>query len=137
MSSYQLSNNGAIRKAFYKRTRKGKVVRLVQEKYPRTDLGFGYLHGNMLSADELGDIINCAEHKNLIFVDTNVALRQIDLLEQSCPAFSVVVIAQTVLQELRNLNLSVFRRLQSAIRDQSKSFIFFPNEVDMDTVCSR
>lgn len=136
MKSYQMSN-GAIRKAFYKRTRKGKVLRMVQEKYPRTDLEYGYLHGSMLSIQQLGDLVEQSEHKSLILVDTNIALQQIDLLEQNCPATSLVIITQTVLQELRNLNISVFRRIQSILRDQSKSFIFFPNEVDSETICSR
>ena len=131
------SSLGAIRKVFYKRTRKGSVVRVVNEKYCRTDLGFGYLHGTKLNIDDLGDLIDQSLHKSLVVIDTNIALRYIDLLEQNCPALSLILITQTVLQELRNLNLSVFRRLQALCKDASKTAIFFPNEIEIETCCKR
>jgi exosome complex exonuclease DIS3/RRP44 len=82
-------------------------------------------------------MVSGAPHQHLLIVDTNVALHQIDVLEYNCPATSLVVILQTVLQELRHLNLPVYRRLNSLIQDESRSYIFFPNEQVADTAVSR
>jgi exosome complex exonuclease DIS3/RRP44 len=61
-------------------------------------------------------------------VDTNVALHQLDLLEHNCPATSFIVVFQTVLEELRKLNLSAFRRLNQLMNNDARMFIFLPNE---------
>lgn len=125
------------RKCFYRRTRKGKVVRLVNEKQIRNDLGCGYLCGHMIFQDKFKNIVSQAPHKQVLLIDTNIAVHQIDVLEHNCPATSFVIIIQTVLQEAKHLNLSVFHRLSALIRDESKSFIFFPNEVSSETFIKR
>jgi hypothetical protein len=38
-----------LSKAFVKKTRKGKVIKLVREKYLREDVGCGYLFGSCVS----------------------------------------------------------------------------------------
>jgi exosome complex exonuclease DIS3/RRP44 len=119
--------------AFYKRTRRGKVIRLIREKYYRSDVDYGYLCGNLLSLEHFKQIVASAPHKQLLILDTNVALHQIDILEYKCPATSLVVVLQTVLQELKHINLSVFRRLTSLLKDESRLYIFYPNEVSNDT----
>jgi hypothetical protein len=43
------------------------------------------------------------------------------------------VLAQTVLQELKHLSNNVFNRVLELIKDTNKSFIFYPNEVSVDT----
>ena len=40
----------------------------------------------------------------------------------------IVVVLQTVLQELRHLNLSVYRRILALLRHENRNFIFFANE---------
>lgn len=85
----------------------------------------------------LCNMVASAPHQHLLIVDTNVALHQIDVLEYNCPATSLVIILQTVLQELRHLNLPVYRRLSSLIQDESRSYIFFPNEQVSETTISR
>ena len=121
------------KKCFFKRTRKGKIIKLTQEKYLRSDAGCGYLHGSQIESSDLRTLVAEAPHKQLLIIDTNIALHQIDILDHRCPATSLVVVLQTVLQELRHLNLSVYRRLETLIRDESKSFIFYPNELSATT----
>ena len=121
------------KKCFFKRTRKGKIIKLTQEKYLRSDTGCGYLHGCQIESNDLRTLVAEAPHKQLLIIDTNIALHQIDILDHRCPATSLVVVLQTVLQELRHLNLSVYRRLETLIRDESKSFIFYPNELSATT----
>lgn len=64
-------------------------------------------------------------------------LQQIDVFEQKCPATSLLVVMQTVLQELRGLSLAVYRRVMALMKDESKSFIFYPNEHATDSVAYR
>lgn len=125
------------RKAFYKKTRKGKVIKIVQEKYLRHDVECGYLVGNIISADALQQAVANSEHKQLLIIDTNIALHQIDILEFKCDAISMVVVPQTVLQELRHLNLSIYRRVVAILKDVSRSFIFYPNEISVATTILR
>ena len=47
---------------------------------------------------DLCDIVNEAPHKQVIIIDTNIALHQIDALDHKCPATCLVIVLQTVLQ---------------------------------------
>lgn len=42
-----------------------------------------------------------------------------------------------MLQELRNLNLAAYKRILELLKDETKSFIFFPNEVSSSTTIKR
>lgn len=123
--------------AFHKRTRKGKVIRIVQEKYLRSDANFGYVKQACLSESDLRDIVSKAPHKQLLVIDTNIALHQIDVLEYKCPATALIVVLQTVLQELRHLNLATYRRLTALLKDDNRSYVFYPNELSASTLLLR
>ena len=87
-----------VKKSFFKRTRKGHIVRLVHDKYLRSDIECGYLLGRVLSQHQLQKIISEAPHQQLLVIDTNIALHQIDILEHQCPATSLVVMNQVLLR---------------------------------------
>jgi exosome complex exonuclease DIS3/RRP44 len=125
------------RRCFFKRTRKGKIIRLVQEKYLRSDVGCGYLFGRVITQHDLCKIVSEAPHKQILIIDTNIAFHQIDVLDHKCPATCLVIVLQTVLQELRNLNLSVFRRIEALLKDETRSYIFYPNELSETTAVLR
>jgi hypothetical protein len=151
-------------KCFYKKTRKrGKVVKIVEEKYYRSDIDCGYLFSNLntndhddddevmdvsassssidansgISVDSLKQMVHHAAHKQLLLIDTNIALHQIDVLEYNCSATALVVVLQTVLQELKHLNTSVYRRMLELMKTPTKSFIFYPNEASYHTAVFR
>ena len=97
------------RKAFFRKTRKGKVVKIVHERYdalessynninkyfklPRrylqSDHSCGYMRSELNIVEEGGvgrdpinpvqllDMISSAPHKQLIVIDTNIALHQL------------------------------------------------------------
>lgn len=44
-----MESQSQLSKVFVKKTRKGKVIKLVREKYLRDDIGCGYLFGNCLT----------------------------------------------------------------------------------------
>ncbi|CAM9204183.1 unnamed protein product [Ectocarpus fasciculatus] len=56
-----------------------------------------------------------------------------DLLENPSPALSCVIVLQTVMQEARHNNLSLFRRLKQLLKDDSRVFVFFANEHHCET----
>lgn len=89
--------------------------------------------GGKLSEEQLRNLVTEAPHKKILVIDTNIALHQIDILEYECPAIFLIVVVQTVLQELKNLNLSVYRRLLTLLKDETRVFIFYPNEFSAET----
>lgn len=124
-------------KSFFKRTRKGKVVCLVKEYYLRTDIECGYLFGSHVTTQHLKTLIEKVPTNQVLVVDTNIALHQIDVLEYASPVTSLVVVLQTVLQELKHLNLSIYRRVLNLLKDENKSFIFLPNELIISTATAQ
>lgn len=131
------SSNNQQHKAFFKRTRKGKVIRVFQEKYLRDDANYGHLLGELVTQEHIQTLVGDALHRQLLVLDTNVAVHQLDVLEHECPATGVVVVLQTVLQELRNLNLACYKRMFSLLKNEKRTFIFFPNELCKYTAADR
>lgn len=123
--------------AFFKRTRKGKVIKLAKEKYLRSDIKCGYLRGALQSEKDLRSLVQVNSNKHICVVDTNICLHEIDVLEFRSSDPLVVVILQTVLQEVKNLNLSVYKRLSELLADETRFFIFYPNEVSSATMVER
>ena len=126
---------------YYRRTRKGRVQSLLRERYLRDDIGLGTLVGRGDLQDEatLGSMLN-DEYlmkggvRVLLVLDTNVVLKQIDVLEaDDCAAFYNVVLCDTVIREVKKNDLGVYNRLVVLLRDDKKCFINFPNENHRDT----
>ena len=125
------------KRSFYKKTRKGAILKLVRERYLRSDLECGYLRSSTVTIEYLRSQVSMSPHGHLLVIDTNVALHQIDVLEYDCPATSLIIILQTVLQELRKLNLSVYRRLMTLLENEKKMYIYYPNEFSSDSLVVR
>eukprot|EP00611_Tribonema_gayanum_P002124 TRINITY_DN1155_c0_g3_i2.p1 TRINITY_DN1155_c0_g3~~TRINITY_DN1155_c0_g3_i2.p1 ORF type:complete len:1007 (+),score=329.82 TRINITY_DN1155_c0_g3_i2:263-3283(+) len=115
-------------KAFFKRTRRGKVLHIVNDHYLRDDIACGTLAGKELTAHDMARLASESAMKQLLVLDTNVVLNQMDLLERGGPALSCVVVLQTVAEEVRHNNLALYRRLRQLLMDESRVFIFFANE---------
>ena len=67
----------------------------------------------------------------LLVIDTNVALHQIDLLENA--AVSHVVVLAVVVEEVKARNLSAYNRLKALCALPTKHFFVFANEFHKDT----
>lgn len=106
-------------KSFVKKTKKGNLLNIVREHYTRDDIGNGI--GTVLET-------NCPCY---IIPDTNVVLHQITFLES--PLITNVIILQTVLNETKNQNQSLYSRLRSLIQNEKKHFYVFSNEHHKDT----
>ncbi|WOL07345.1 exosome complex exonuclease [Canna indica] len=115
-------------KSFVKKTKQGRVVKVVREHYLRDDIYCGAPSCKVCdtSASRLSNSAS-----TILIVDTNVVLHQIDLLEN--PAIDDVVVLSVVLEEVRNKNLSVFNRLKALCTNSLRKFFVFSNEHHKDT----
>ena len=103
----------------------------------RDDVNYGHLLGQPVTQEHIQTLVGDALHQQLLVLDTNVAVHQLDILEHECPATGVVIVLQTVLQELRNLNIACYKRMFSLLKNEKRSFIFFPNEMCKYTTADR
>lgn len=110
-----------IGKVFLKKTRKGKIKRVLREHYLRDDLQTapdgGWADGGC------------------IVIDTNVALHQIDFLDTTSASGALrnVIILQTVLDEVKHRSVAVFVRLKKMVQATGRRFHVFGNEHHIDT----
>lgn len=111
-----------------KKTKGGKVVKVVREHYLRDDIYCGSSACKV--CDSSVARLSSAASTLLVF-DTNVVLNQIDLLENS--AINEVVVLSVVLEEVKNKNLSVYNRLRSLCSNSQRRFFVFSNEHHKDT----
>jgi exosome complex exonuclease DIS3/RRP44 len=117
--------------SFFRRTRKGKVLRIVKDQYLRDDVGCGTFMGRTLGNEDLARLVQdtCTSNpKKVLVVDTNVVLAQMDLLERGDDAITCVMVLQTVLQETRHRNLSLHRRLMELLKEEGRGFVYLANE---------
>lgn len=115
-------------KSFNKKTKQGRVLKIVREHYLRDDIYCG------APTCQVCDSTNARLSSNaptILIVDTNVVLNQIDLLEN--PAIDDVVVLSVVLEEVKNKNISVYNRLRALCSNSLRKFFVFSNEHHKDT----
>ncbi|XP_015889583.2 exosome complex exonuclease RRP44 homolog A [Ziziphus jujuba] len=115
-------------KSFVKKTRGGKVTKVVREHYLRDDI---YCGASICKVCDPSVARLSASASTILILDTNVVLNQIDLLEN--PAIDDVVLLSIVLEEVKNKNLSVYNRVRSICSNSLRKFFVFSNEHHKDT----
>ena len=113
--------NQILLKSFFKKTRKGQVKRVVKEHYVRDDItsepdgGWG--------------------EGSCIVIDTNVALHQMDFLDVAATdgVLRNMIVLQTVLEEVKHRNFSVYKRLKAMAQTGGRKVFVFANEHHADT----
>lgn len=133
--------------SFHRKTKTGKIIKIVRERYLRKDIPCGKRSCNgcgvlaPVSLSSFDDQARCGlsslvTSRHLIIPDTETALSQIDVLED--PEFgNDAVILQTVLSEVRTKNLKTFSRLRALINTDSRRFKVFSNEFHFETYVNR
>ncbi|KAN0065804.1 exosome catalytic subunit dis3 [Thecaphora frezii] len=145
----------ASQRKYFRKTARGKVIKVLRERYLRDDIPCGSkachkclpLHDAMQSeADEgltqkkalldTAGLVNAkVDRKHYIVVDTNAFLHQMDLLEN--PAFTDVIVLQTVMDEVRHRSLPLYNRLKNLIADPDRRFWVFYNDFGRATAVTR
>jgi|UPI000581A03B exosome complex exonuclease DIS3/RRP44 len=123
------------RPAFFRQTRTGKILKTVNERYYRDDLGFGCHFVDdasvkrhkqvdevvgkpetIESASELLALLQPCQPHALIVCDANVLLHNIDVLEQADSLMPNIVIPQTALMECRANRMVAYDRTVELLR---------------------
>lgn len=139
-----------LRPAYYRQTRKGKIVKSLSERYLRDDLGLGcyyvdYDSGNKSTRrskeatnakprtiqddSHLLQLLKPSRSNALVVCDTNVLLHNLDVLEQSQTVMPNLVFPQTSLVECRANRRVAFDRTVELMRQVGgeRFCIFFPD----------
>ncbi|XP_060878753.1 exosome complex exonuclease RRP44 [Metopolophium dirhodum] len=128
-------------KTFIRKTKRGNILKIVREHYLRDDIGCGSKickkckHNSERPLVKHQSINTDFQDKHYLLVDTNVVLHQIDALEDE--TLKNVIILQTVLEEVKHLSHSVYKRLMDIIGNYSRSFYVFVNVYHRDTYVER
>ncbi|EIN05091.1 RNB-domain-containing protein [Punctularia strigosozonata HHB-11173 SS5] len=132
---------------FFKKTARGKVIKVIRERYLRDDVGCGIEdcreceHAPSGSASNFLPISGDRQHASFphghfVLPDTNIFLAQMDLLESTL--FSPpVILLQTVLEEVRHRSLPLYNRLKALIKADDKRIWVFYNEYRSETAIIR
>ena len=118
-------------RAFSVHTRRGKLLRVSREQYLRTDLGCGTTcyRSPFFGVPQQVDALPKPEtHENGLLVLDKYNFATDGSLELNVPVLSRIIVMETVLQEVRNLNSNAFSRLESLIKSGEKQIIYFSNE---------
>ncbi|CAI5461475.1 unnamed protein product [Closterium sp. Yama58-4] len=120
-------------KQFVRKTRKGAIQRVVREHYLRDDIPCGALPcaKSPATACDKDSARLSPNNEPILVIDTNVALHQIDLLENA--AISNVAVLSVVLGEVKSRNVAVYGRLRALVAEESRRFFVFSNEHHKDT----
>ncbi|KAF4611727.1 hypothetical protein D9613_003992 [Agrocybe pediades] len=127
---------------FFKKTARGKVIKVLRERYLRDDVSCGIegcreCETSNLSLPASGDKQHSAyPNGHFILPDTNVFLSQMDLVESTL--FNPpIILLQTVLEEVRHRSLPLYNRLKALTKMDEKKIWVFYNEYRSETAIVR
>ncbi|KAI0033260.1 RNB-domain-containing protein [Vararia minispora EC-137] len=130
---------------FFKKTAKGKIIKVIRERYLRDDIGCGILHCRECSATSSPPPClppdGALDHQqfptgHFVLPDTNVFLSQMDLMESHLFRTPIVLL-QTVLEEVRHRSLPLYNRLKALVKMEDKQTWVFYNEFRSETAIVR
>ncbi|CAE6477184.1 unnamed protein product [Rhizoctonia solani] len=132
-----LADGQSSQRKFYKKTARGKVLKVLRERYVRDDIQCGiekcdlcyaFTEADKSPLSSTGDLTHAQfPTGHFIIPDTNVFLHQMDLIES--PLFAPpIIILQTVIDEVRHRSLPLHSRLKSLIASEDKPIYVFYNE---------
>ncbi|EJF61412.1 RNB-domain-containing protein [Dichomitus squalens LYAD-421 SS1] len=128
---------------FFKKTARGKVVKVLRERYLRDDVACG-MHSCTLCASSRDAVLPSSgslSHPSFpsghfVLPDTNIFLSQMDLMES--PKFNPpTIILQTVMEEVRHRSLPLYNRLKALVKADDKNIWVFYNEYRSETAVIR
>lgn len=127
-------------KTFIKKTKTGKILKIVREHYLRDDITCGV--GSCRECDGPSTLeaastspSEMCQGEHLLCPDTNVILHQIDVIEDH--RIRNVIILQTVLEEVRHRSIPIYKRLRDILCNPDKHFYSFCNEFNKHTYVER
>ncbi|ETV87152.1 hypothetical protein H257_02135 [Aphanomyces astaci] len=129
-------------------TKNGKVKRIVRERYLRDDIACGITACSLCCHDD-DDSLEEQPHRHgndlnlspqaaqYLLLTVDVVLRQMDVLEySSCTELSNIIILETVAEQVKRKDMSIYRRLHALIKSD-RHFYVFANEHHRDTYVAK
>ncbi|KAH7908909.1 hypothetical protein BJ138DRAFT_1156546 [Hygrophoropsis aurantiaca] len=127
---------------FFKKTARGKVIKVLRERYLRDDVACGIVNCSACASPSTtlsyqGDLTHQKfPNGHYVLPDTNVFLSQMDLIES--PLFTPpIILLQTVLEEVRHRSLPLYNRLKALVTAEDKAVWVFYNEYRSETAIVR
>ncbi|TFK40883.1 RNB-domain-containing protein [Crucibulum laeve] len=128
---------------FLKKTARGKVIKVLRERYLRDDVACGIQGCPVcdMPAEDVLPVAGDKEHPmfpngHFILPDTNVFLSQMDLIESSLFTPPIILL-QTVIEEVRHRSLPLYNRLKALTKMDDKRVWVFYNEYRSETAIVR
>ncbi|KAJ6627006.1 hypothetical protein B0H10DRAFT_2173887 [Mycena sp. CBHHK59/15] len=128
---------------FFKKTARGKVIKVLRERYLRDDVGCGIQNCSSCENSTTNPLpfSGNTQHKlfpegHFVLPDTNVFLAQMDLME-SALFTPPIILLQTVMEEVRHRSLPLYNRLKALVRMDDKRVWVFYNEYRSETAIIR
>ncbi|KAI4518003.1 RNB-domain-containing protein [Schizophyllum commune Loenen D] len=126
---------------FLKKTARGKVIKVLRERYLRDDVSCGIenctacdcIHGLPASGDKTHSAF---PEGHFIIPDTNVFLSQMDLMESDLFTTPIILL-QTVMEEVRHRSMPLYNRLKALTIMDGKQIWVFYNEYRSETAVVR
>ncbi|EKM74947.1 hypothetical protein AGABI1DRAFT_80468 [Agaricus bisporus var. burnettii JB137-S8] len=127
---------------FFKKTARGKVIKVLRERYLRDDVSCG-IRGCIACHSSLEHSLPAsgAPHPSFpnghfVLPDTNIFLSQMDLMEATLFTPPIILL-QTVMEEVRHRSLALYNRLKALTKTDDKKIWVFYNEYRSETAVIR
>ncbi|KAG6817260.1 hypothetical protein H0H87_010921 [Tephrocybe sp. NHM501043] len=127
---------------FFKKTARGKVIKVLRERYLRDDVVCG-VQGCTACDESDVPLPKTGDHSHhlypsghFILPDTNVFLSQMDLVESNLFTPPIILL-QTVIEEVRHRSLPLYNRLNALLKMEDKRIWVFYNEYRSETAIIR
>ncbi|KAK2706097.1 exosome complex exonuclease RRP44-like [Artemia franciscana] len=134
-----------VNKIFIRKTRQGKILKLVRENYLRddisclSDLCTSCNQANTIQLNRLDKLpvtsSKLCDFPHYIVFSSDVILNQIDVVESEL--WKNCIIPLTVHQEVRSKSLAIYHRLKDIMNIPNRKFVLFVNEHHKDTYIER
>ncbi|KAF5351650.1 hypothetical protein D9756_007734 [Leucocoprinus leucothites] len=127
---------------FFKKTARGKVIKVLRERYLREDVSCGIQSCIACQLPLESTLpVTGGQHPlfpsgHFILPDTNVFLSQMDLIE-SALFTPPIILLQTVMEEVRHRSLPLYNRLKALTKMDEKKIWIFYNEYRSETAVIR
>ncbi|KAH9967857.1 RNB-domain-containing protein [Russula dissimulans] len=133
----------STQRKFFKKTARGKVVKIIRERYLRDDVSCGIEKCRECTSTPGSRLpfSGVLDHKlfpngHFVLPDTNVFLAQMDLMESNY--FNTpIILLQTVLEEVRHRSLPLYNRLKALMKSDERPTWMFYNEFRSETAVVR
>ncbi|KDO31060.1 hypothetical protein SPRG_22126 [Saprolegnia parasitica CBS 223.65] len=120
-------------------TKRGRVKRVVKERYLRDDIACGLGNCGLCQSREDVQVVSAlsGRAKQFLLLTSDVVLSQMDVLEHAAvKELQDIIILETVAEAVKAKDLAIYRRLRALIKSD-RNFVVFANDHHRDTYVAK